>query len=159
MAISTIALQNLLTPFPFPGDRRPFKKDACTRGQMNLLSMASVVAVVEPELKWGPFWLRARWAAGLLVLLASVVLLLLPLTSVEDQCQAVLKGLSLLKNKLGLGYMGITRYTGQTTGLSVTTGGLELLVLKPKVSPGRWAGLHLACFDRRVVKACSCTTR
>lgn len=105
---------------------------------MNLVSMAT-----DPELKWITLWGRIRWAAVLVVLLASLVMLLLPLAAVEDQCHAVLKGLSFLKSKLGAGSSGVTRYTGQTTGLSVTSNGLELLVLKGKASPGkrvsRWA--------------------
>uniref|UniRef100_A0A8C4YN35 Protein adenylyltransferase FICD n=3 Tax=Gopherus TaxID=38771 RepID=A0A8C4YN35_9SAUR len=100
--------------------------------QMNLLSMA---VVADPELKWMSLWLRVRWAAVLMVLVGSLLVLLLPLAAVEEQCQAVLKGLSFLKNKLGVGYVGITRYTGQTTGLSVTSGRLELMVLKSKPSP------------------------
>nr|XP_056715505.1 protein adenylyltransferase FICD [Euleptes europaea] len=100
---------------------------------MNLVPMAAVVAVAEPELKWLSLWPRLRWAAVLVVLLASLLMLLPPLPSVEEQCQAVLKGLSLLKGRLGLGYVGIATYQGQTTGLSVTSSRLELLVLKPKV--------------------------
>ncbi|XP_048370237.1 protein adenylyltransferase FICD [Sphaerodactylus townsendi] len=102
---------------------------------MNPVSMAAVAALAEPELKWLPLWPRIRWAAVLAVLLASSLLLLLPLTSVEEQCQAVLKGLSLLKGRLGLAYTGIATSPGQTTSLSVTSSGLELLVLKPKAPP------------------------
>ncbi|XP_020657518.3 protein adenylyltransferase FICD isoform X2 [Pogona vitticeps] len=101
---------------------------------MNLVSMAAVAAAVEPELKWISLWLRVRWAAALVVVLAALVVLLLPLAAVEEQCRAVFKGWSLLKSKLGLGYVGVSHSPGQTTGLSVTSGGLELLVLKPKVS-------------------------
>nr|XP_020657518.1 adenosine monophosphate-protein transferase FICD [Pogona vitticeps] len=101
---------------------------------MNLVSMAAVAAAVEPELKWVSLWLRVRWAAALVVVLAALVVLLLPLAAVEEQCRAVFKGWSLLKTKLGLGYVGVSHSPGQTTGLSVTSGGLELLVLKPKVS-------------------------
>uniref|UniRef100_A0ABM5F2S2 Protein adenylyltransferase FICD n=2 Tax=Pogona vitticeps TaxID=103695 RepID=A0ABM5F2S2_9SAUR len=101
---------------------------------MNLVSMAAVAAAVEPELKWVSLWLRVRWAAALVVVLAALVVLLLPLAAVEEQCRAVFKGWLLLKTKLGLGYVGVSHSPGQTTGLSVTSGGLELLVLKPKVS-------------------------
>uniref|UniRef100_A0A8D0GWZ9 Protein adenylyltransferase FICD n=1 Tax=Sphenodon punctatus TaxID=8508 RepID=A0A8D0GWZ9_SPHPU len=96
---------------------------------MNLLSMAA-----EAELKWPTFWIRVKWLAMLAVLVGSLLLLLFPLVLVEEQCYAVLKSLSFLKSKLGAGYVGITRYTGQTTGLSVTSGGIELMVLKPKAS-------------------------
>ncbi|XP_074868409.1 protein adenylyltransferase FICD [Carettochelys insculpta] len=99
---------------------------------MTLLPMA---ALAEPELKWMSLWPRVRWAAVLVVLAGSLLALLLPLAAVEEQCQAVLKGLSALRNKLGARYVGIARYTGQATGLSVASGGLELLVLKPKASP------------------------
>lgn len=104
----------------------------CAGSRMNLVSMAT-----DPELKWITLWVRIRWAAVLMLLLGSLVMLLLPLAAVEDQCHAVLKGLSFLKSKLGAGSAGVTRYTGQTTGLSVTSNGLELLVLKGKASPGK----------------------
>lgn len=92
----------------------------------------------DPELQWVSLWLRVRWAAVLVLLLSSLVMLLLPL---DNQCQAVLKGLSLLRNKLGSS-SGISRLTGQSTELSVTSRGLELLVLKGKASPGErcWVG-------------------
>lgn len=98
---------------------------------MNLISMAA-----EPELKWVALWVRVRWAAVLVLLLGSLLLLLLPLPAVEEKCHAVLRGLSFLRSKLGTGHTGVTRYTGQSTGLSVTSQGLELLVLKGKASPG-----------------------
>ncbi|KAJ7309838.1 hypothetical protein JRQ81_007910 [Phrynocephalus forsythii] len=101
---------------------------------MNLVPMAAVAAVAEPELKWASLWLRVRWAVALVAVLAALAVLLLPLAAVEEQCRAVFKGWSLLKNRLGVGYLGIGQHPGQTTGLSVTSGGLELLVLKPKVS-------------------------
>lgn len=100
--------------------------------RMNLVSVAA-----EPELKWVTLWGRVRWAAVLVLLLGSLMMLLLPLAAVEDQCQAVLEGLSFLKSKLGTGSSGVTRYTGQTTGLSVSSNGLELLVLKGKAPPGK----------------------
>uniref|UniRef100_A0A0B8RZT8 Protein adenylyltransferase FICD n=1 Tax=Philothamnus irregularis TaxID=1899461 RepID=A0A0B8RZT8_9SAUR len=102
---------------------------------MKLVSMAAGVTAVEPELKWVSLWLRARWAAVLAAVLAALLVVLLPVLLVEGQCQAALKGWAFLRSKLGLGYMGIATYTGQTTELSVTSGGLELMVLKPKVSP------------------------
>lgn len=96
---------------------------------MNLVAMAT-----DPELQWVSLWVRVRWAAVLVLLLSSLVMLLLPLAAVDNQCHAVLKGLSFLKSKLGSS--GITRFTGQSTELSVTSKGLELLVLKGKASPG-----------------------
>lgn len=99
---------------------------------MTLASMAT-----EPELKWITLWVRARWAAVLALLLGSLLMLLLPQAAVDDQCHAALRGLSFLKSKLGTGSSGVTRYTGQSTGLSVTSNGLELLVLKGKASPGK----------------------
>lgn len=122
----------------FPQDSFAGRDAPCARhcSQMNLVSMAAVAVVAEPELKWLSLWLRVRWTAVLVVLLASVLLLLLPLTLVEEQCQAVLKGLSFLKGRLGLGYVGITTSAGQTTSLSVTSAGLELLVLKSRAPPG-----------------------
>ncbi|KAL9834349.1 LOW QUALITY PROTEIN: protein adenylyltransferase FICD [Geothlypis trichas] len=93
---------------------------------MNLVAMAT-----DPELQWVSLWLRVRWAAVLVLLLSSLVMLLLPL---DNQCQAVLKGLSLLRNRLGSS-SGISRIMGQSTELSVTSRGLELLVLKGKASP------------------------
>lgn len=134
-----MATAPVLTQFLFPGLARPMRDALCAHpwGQMNLLSMA---VVVDPELKWMSLWLRVRWAAVLMLLVGSLLVLLLPLAAVEEQCQAVLKGLSFLKTKLAVGYVGITRHTGQTTGLSVTSSGLELLVLKSKPSPGKkWA--------------------
>lgn len=109
---------------------------------MNLVSMAAAVTVVEPELKWVSLWLRARWAAVLVAVLAALLVVLLPVLLVE-QCQAALQGWAFLRSKLGLGYMGVTTYTGQTTELSVTSGGLELMVLKPKVSPGASLDSHM----------------
>lgn len=104
---------------------------------MNLLSMAAVAVVAaEPELKWVSLWLRVRWAAVLVVLVAAALVLLPPLASVEEHCHALFKGLSLLKARLGLGYVGVAQQPGQSTGLSVTSGRLQLLVLKPKASPG-----------------------
>ncbi|NXP95067.1 FICD transferase, partial [Passerina amoena] len=94
--------------------------------RMSLVAMAT-----DPELQWVSLWLRVRWAAVLVLLLSSLVMLLLPL---DNQCQAVLKGLSLLRNRLGSS-SGISRITGQSTELSVTSRGLELLVLKGKASP------------------------
>ncbi|NXL14262.1 FICD transferase, partial [Setophaga kirtlandii] len=94
--------------------------------RMNLVAMAT-----DPELQWVSLWLRVRWAAVLVLLLSSLVMLLLPL---DNQCQAVLKGLSLLRNRLGSS-SGISRIMGQSTELSVTSRGLELLVLKGKASP------------------------
>ncbi|XP_063171632.1 protein adenylyltransferase FICD [Candoia aspera] len=102
---------------------------------MNLVSMAAVGPVAEPELKWASLWLRARWAVLLLALLAASLGVLLPALLVEEQRQAVVKGWAFLRSKLGLGYVGVATCPGQTTDLSVTSGGLELLVLKPKVSP------------------------
>lgn len=110
------------------------------RGRM---TMAAAVAAA-PELKWAPPGGRARWAAAMAVVLGSLLVLLLSLAAVEEQCQAVLKGLALLKSKLGAGYVGITKYAGQTTGLSVTSGALKLLVLKPKASPGKKGASPLA---------------
>ncbi|KAL7986618.1 hypothetical protein Chor_012901 [Crotalus horridus] len=94
---------------------------------MNLISMAAAVTVVEPELKWVSLWLRSRWAAVLAAVLAALLVVLLPVLLVEEQCQAALQGWAFLRSKLGLGYMGIATYTGQTTELSVTSGGLELM--------------------------------
>ncbi|XP_054248844.1 protein adenylyltransferase FICD [Indicator indicator] len=121
-----------LKPFLFPGcsSRKGDVPGLCAGSRMNLVSMAT-----DPELKWMTLWVRVRWAAVLMLLLSSVVMLLLPLAVVEDQCQTVLKGLSFLKGKLGTGSSGVTKYTGQTTGLSVTSSGLELLVLKGKATP------------------------
>ncbi|XP_062814800.1 protein adenylyltransferase FICD [Anolis carolinensis] len=103
---------------------------------MNLVSMAAVVmAVAEPELKWLSLGLRLRWAAVLAALAAGVLVLLLPLAAVEDQGQALVKGLALLRSKLGLGHPEHPRPAGPNTGLSVTSGELQLLVLKPKASP------------------------
>uniref|UniRef100_A0A803TBC7 Uncharacterized protein n=1 Tax=Anolis carolinensis TaxID=28377 RepID=A0A803TBC7_ANOCA len=100
---------------------------------MNLVSMAAVVmAVAEPELKWLSLGLRLRWAAVLAALAAGVLVLLLPLAAVEDQGQALVKGLALLRSKLGLGHPEHPRPAGPNTGLSVTSGELQLLVLKPK---------------------------
>ncbi|NXH99808.1 FICD transferase, partial [Pachycephala philippinensis] len=96
--------------------------------RMNLVAMAT-----DPELPWVSLWVRVRWAAVLVLLLSSLVMLLLPLAAVDNQCHAVLKGLSFLRSKLGSS--GITRLTGQSTELSVTSKGLELLVLKGKASP------------------------
>lgn len=110
---------------------------------MNLVSMAAAVTVVEPELKWVSLWLRSRWAAVLAAVLAALLVVLLPVLLVEEQCQAALQGWAFLRSKLGLGYMGIATYTGQTTELSVTSGGLELMVLKPKVSPGASMDPHV----------------
>ncbi|XP_066465923.1 protein adenylyltransferase FICD [Tiliqua scincoides] len=102
---------------------------------MNLVSMAAVAVAAEPEMKWVSLWLRVRWAVVLVVFLASLLVLLPPLASVEEHCHAIFKGLSLLKARLGLGYVGIARHPGQSTGLSVTSGSLQLLVLKPRASP------------------------
>lgn len=102
----------------------------CAGSRMNLVSMAT-----DPKLQWVALWARIRWAAVLGLLLGLLVVLLLP--AVEDQCHTVLQGLSFLKSKLGAGSSGLTRYTGQTTELSVASNGLELLVLKGKASPGK----------------------
>ena len=99
---------------------------------MNLLSVAT-----DPELKWLTLWARIRWAAVLVLLLGSLLTLLLPRAAVEDQCHAVLKGLSFLRGKLGPGSAGVTGSAGRTTGLSVPSSGLELLVPKGKASPGK----------------------
>uniref|UniRef100_A0A8C6YDZ6 Protein adenylyltransferase FICD n=1 Tax=Naja naja TaxID=35670 RepID=A0A8C6YDZ6_NAJNA len=119
---------------------------------MKLVSMAAAVTAVEPELKWVSLWLRARWLAVLVALLAALLVVLLPVLLLEGQGQAALKGWAFLRSKLGLGYVGIATYTGQTTELSVTSGGLELMVLKPKVSTGLLeakAALHQALEMKR----------
>ncbi|XP_061866404.1 protein adenylyltransferase FICD isoform X2 [Colius striatus] len=97
---------------------------------MTVVSMAT-----EPELKWMSLRGRGRWVAALVLLLGSLLMLLLPPAAEDDQCHTVLKGLSFLRSKVGVGSSGVTRYTGQTTGLSITSGGLELLVPKGKASP------------------------
>ncbi|NXK92303.1 FICD transferase, partial [Formicarius rufipectus] len=101
-------------------------------GRMTLVAMAT-----EPELQWVPLWVplwvRVRWAAVLVLLLSSAVLLLLPLSALQNQGQALLGGISFLAGRLSPG--GVPGLPAQSTELSVPSRGLELLVLKGKASP------------------------
>ncbi|XP_027718804.1 protein adenylyltransferase FICD [Vombatus ursinus] len=102
---------------------------------MTFMSMATVVAAVA-EPKWvSSVWGRSLWVVALLGVLGSLLVLLLPLGAVEEQGSALRKGLSLLRSKLVDGGQGsFNGQSSRSTGLSVTTGGISLLVVKPKAS-------------------------
>ncbi|KAM6422960.1 protein adenylyltransferase FICD [Liasis olivaceus] len=128
---------------------------------MSLAQMAAAAAAAAaPGPAWASLWLwpraRARRAAALAAVLAALLAALLPvLLPAEERRQAAFEhGWALLKSKLGLGLgLGGGPSAGQTTDLSVTSGGLELLVLKPRASPeGRLearAALHQALEMKR----------
>uniref|UniRef100_W5LIK5 Protein adenylyltransferase FICD n=1 Tax=Astyanax mexicanus TaxID=7994 RepID=W5LIK5_ASTMX len=71
------------------------------------------------------------WGPVLFVLLGSVLVLLLPLVGVEDQCCATLKGISLLRCQL---WGNTHRPVGHSTSLTVPFTALELLPQRPKPS-------------------------
>ncbi|KAL6465810.1 hypothetical protein MHYP_G00259430 [Metynnis hypsauchen] len=71
------------------------------------------------------------WGPVLFVLLGSVLVLLLPLVGVEEQCCARLKGISLLHCQL---WGNTPRPVGHSTSLTVPFTALELLPQKPKPS-------------------------
>ncbi|XP_006204808.1 protein adenylyltransferase FICD [Vicugna pacos] len=100
---------------------------------MTLTPMASVMAVTEP--KWVSVWSRFLWVALLSMVLGSLLALLLPLGTVEEQCLAVLKGFYLLRTKLDRGQHASTKCTSPSTELSVTSRDAALLVSKTKASP------------------------
>lgn len=79
------------------------------------------------------------WAPVLFVLLGSVLVLLLPLVGVEDQCCASFKGISLLRCQL---WGNTQRPLGHSTSLTVPFTALELLPQKPKPSKGKMQEQH-----------------
>lgn len=103
--------------------------------QMTLMPMASVMAVTEP--KWVSVWGRFLWMLLLSMVLGSLLALLLPLGTMEEQCLAVLKGFYLLRSKVDRAQPAVTKCTSPSTELSVTSRNAALLVVKTKVSPGR----------------------
>ncbi|NWI93684.1 FICD transferase, partial [Pitta sordida] len=78
----------------------------------------------EPEGPWGAGGGRGRWAALLLLLLSSLLLLLLlPPAALESQCQALLRGLSFLRARLGMpGLEGTHKDPGVQISVSPTVG-------------------------------------
>lgn len=74
------------------------------------------------------------WGPVLFILLSSVLVLLLPLVGVEENCCAKLKGISLLRCHL---WGNTHRAVGHSTSLTVPYTALQLLPQKPKPSKGR----------------------
>lgn len=74
------------------------------------------------------------WGPVLFVLLGSVLVLLLPLVGVEENCCTKLRGIALLRCHL---WGDTHRAVGHSTSLTVPNTALELLPQKPKPSKGR----------------------
>ena len=103
--------------------------------QMTLMPMASVMAVTEP--KWVSVWGRFLWVILLSMVLGSLLALLLPLGTLEEQCLTVLKGFYLLRSKLDRVQHAVTKCTSPSTELSVTSRDAALRVVKTRASPGK----------------------
>ncbi|XP_048043035.1 protein adenylyltransferase FICD [Megalobrama amblycephala] len=71
------------------------------------------------------------WGPALFAILGSVLVLLLPLAGIEEQCCATLKGLALLRCQL---WGGVQRPVVHTTSLTVPFTALDLLPQKVKPS-------------------------
>lgn len=97
-----------------------------------------MVAVGEP--KWVSVWGRFLWTTLLIMALGSLLALLLPLGTVEEQCLAVLRGFPLLRSKLDRTQHAVTKCTSPSTELSVTSRDAGLLTAKTKASPGECSG-------------------
>lgn len=104
------------------------------------MPMASVMAVAEP--KWVPLGGRFLWVMLLSMALGSLLALLLPLAAVEEQCAALLKGLSLLRSRWDrapLAPLAGRRCASPSTELSVPARDAALLAVKATASPGKRA--------------------
>ncbi|CAH2295071.1 adenosine monophosphate- transferase FICD [Pelobates cultripes] len=82
------------------------------------------------EFQWTSLGVRFGLHMALLVFSGSLLVLLVPIGSLEDQYRAALK--VLLRFNLWGGDGRAYSYTGQTTGLAVASTAFDLLVLKPK---------------------------
>lgn len=110
---------------------------------MTFVPMASVMAVTEQ--KWVPVWGRFLWVTLLSMALGSLLALLLPLGTMEEQCLAVLRGFCLLRSRLDRAQHAATKCTSPSTELSVTSQDAGLLVVKTKASPGESRASSHAC--------------
>lgn len=111
-------------------------RGAPPRAQMTLAPMAaSVMAVAEP--KWVPLWGRLLWVTLLSMALGSLLALLLPLSAVEEQRLALLRGFSLLRSHWDRAQHAGSRCSSPCTELSVTARDAGLLVVKAPASPGK----------------------
>ncbi|XP_075070073.1 protein adenylyltransferase FICD isoform X2 [Mixophyes fleayi] len=85
------------------------------------------------EFQWPQFGARYGLRAALVVLSGSLLVVLFPLSGLEEQYKAALK--VLLQCNLWGGDERTHKYTGQTTGLAVASTAIELLVFKQKPPP------------------------
>ncbi|XP_078523538.1 protein adenylyltransferase FICD [Lissotriton helveticus] len=83
-------------------------------------------------LRWRSVRIGSGWVAVLVALVGLVLVVLCPLGGLEQQCHALVKGLSLLRLTFWDSNERATKYPGQTTGLAVASTAIELLVLKPR---------------------------
>ncbi|KAM8961272.1 protein adenylyltransferase FICD isoform 1-T2 [Pelodytes ibericus] len=83
-----------------------------------------------PEFQWSNLGVRFGLRTALLVLSGSLLVVLFPLSGLEDQYRAALK--VLVQFNLWGGNGKTYTYTRPTTGLAVASSAFELLVLKPK---------------------------
>lgn len=86
------------------------------------------------DFQWPHLGARYGMRAALVVLSGSLLMVLVPLSGLEEHYRAVLK--VLLHYDLWGGDESIHTYTGQSTGLTVTSAAIEFLVFKQKPSPG-----------------------
>lgn len=83
-------------------------------------------------LRWRSVRIGSGWVAVLVALVGFFLVVLCPLGGLEQQCHALVKGLSLLRLTFWDCNDRATKYPGQTTGLAVASTAIELLVLKPR---------------------------
>ncbi|XP_068127588.1 protein adenylyltransferase FICD [Hyperolius riggenbachi] len=95
-------------------------------------SWVMATSVATTELQWPLLSARYGVRAALLVLSGSLLLVLVPLSGLEEQYRAALK--ALLHYNLWGGENKIHAYAAQSTGLAVTSAAIELMVFKQKPS-------------------------
>ncbi|XP_040207831.1 protein adenylyltransferase FICD isoform X1 [Rana temporaria] len=85
------------------------------------------------DFQWPHLGARYGMRAALVILSGSLLMVLVPLSGLEEHYRAALK--VLLHYDLWGGDERIHTYTGQSTGLTVTSAAIEFLVFKQKPSP------------------------